>query len=171
VAGDQDEPGASVEAIERLYAEQLGRFRRLAHSLVGDPELARDVVQDAFAAAVRARDSFRGEGELEGWLWRLVVNSALSERRRQRRRPLHSPLNDGISVTNGRVGLVSELGAAVGLLPERQRLVVFLHYYADLDYARVAELLGISPGTVAATLNQARAALRHAIETLEASHD
>src|ERR1700733_4564598 len=81
VATDQDESGASTEAIERLYAEQLGRFRRLARALVGDSELARDVVQKAFAAAVRGRRSFRGEGDLEGWLWRLVVNSALGGRR------------------------------------------------------------------------------------------
>ena len=50
------------------------------------------------------------------------------------------------------------------LLTERQREIVFLHYYADLDYAAIAEALAISPGTVGATLNAARQALRAALE-------
>jgi len=45
-------------------------------------------------------------------------------------------------------------------LPERQRLVLFLRYYADLDYAEIARALGIRRGTVSATLNQAHASLR-----------
>jgi RNA polymerase sigma factor (sigma-70 family) len=45
-------------------------------------------------------------------------------------------------------------------LPERQRLVLFLRYYADLDYAAIARVLGIRRGTVSATLSQAHAALR-----------
>jgi RNA polymerase sigma factor (sigma-70 family) len=44
-------------------------------------------------------------------------------------------------------------------LPERQRLALFLRYYADLDYATIAQALAISGGTVGATLNQAREAL------------
>jgi RNA polymerase sigma factor (sigma-70 family) len=49
-------------------------------------------------------------------------------------------------------------------LPERQRLAVFLRYYADLDYTAIGEALGISAGTVAATLNAAHAALRGRLE-------
>jgi RNA polymerase sigma factor (sigma-70 family) len=45
-------------------------------------------------------------------------------------------------------------------LTDRQRLIVFLHYYADLDYRRIAQILGISEGTVGATLSAARSALR-----------
>jgi RNA polymerase sigma factor (sigma-70 family) len=45
-------------------------------------------------------------------------------------------------------------------LPERQRLALFLRYYADLDYRTIADTLGIRPGTVAATLNAAHATLR-----------
>jgi len=50
------------------------------------------------------------------------------------------------------------------LLTERQREIVFLHYYADLDYAAIADALQISPGTVGATLNAARRTLRAALE-------
>jgi RNA polymerase sigma-70 factor (ECF subfamily) len=64
---------------------------------------------------------------------------------------------------------LGELQALVRELPERQRLVLFLHYYADLDYAAIADVLEISVGTVGATLNQARSALRRLLDELEVS--
>jgi RNA polymerase sigma factor (sigma-70 family) len=56
-----------------------------------------------------------------------------------------------------------EIGLPLELLTERQREVLFLHYYADLDYDMIARALGISPGTVGATLSAARQTLRGAI--------
>jgi RNA polymerase sigma factor (sigma-70 family) len=52
----------------------------------------------------------------------------------------------------------------IGRLPERQRLALFLRYYADLDYAAIADVLGVRPGTVAATLNAAHTTLRRRLE-------
>jgi RNA polymerase sigma factor (sigma-70 family) len=49
-------------------------------------------------------------------------------------------------------------------LPERQRLALFLRYYADLDYQSIAATLGVAPGTVGATLNAAHAALRNSLK-------
>jgi RNA polymerase sigma factor (sigma-70 family) len=96
-----------------------------------------------------------------------VVNAALSERRRRSPdSPEHVPDADDAS-RNGH----SEEGAvraAVALLPERQRLVLFLRYYADLDYQTIAEALGIAPGTVAAALHAARAAVRRRLEEVHA---
>jgi RNA polymerase sigma-70 factor (ECF subfamily) len=57
----------------------------------------------------------------------------------------------------------AELGLPLELLTERQREVLFLHYYADLDYTTIAQALGISPGTVGATLSAARQTLRAAL--------
>ena len=54
----------------------------------------------------------------------------------------------------------TEIREHLARLPERQRLALFLRYYADLDYASIADVLGIRRGTVSATLNQAHAALR-----------
>jgi RNA polymerase sigma factor (sigma-70 family) len=58
--------------------------------------------------------------------------------------------------------------AALALLPERQRLALFLRYYADLDYAGIAEALGIARGTVSATLHAARSNLRTKLKEVEA---
>ena len=55
-------------------------------------------------------------------------------------------------------------GRSIGRLPERQREALFLRYYADLDYVTIADALGISSGTVGATLSQARESLRKVLE-------
>jgi len=61
-----------------------------------------------------------------------------------------------------------DLRARLAALPERQRLVVFLRYFADLGYAEIAQLLGIEVGTVSATLHAAHAALRSQLEEVTA---
>lgn len=151
---------ASLDEIERVYRGQLPDFRRVAAAVVGDRELACDVVQEAFADAVRRRASFRREGTVEAWLWRIVVNAARDQRRRG------SPTVEAeVETTNGgRSEVEDEVRLAVALLPERQRLVLFLRYYADLDYATIATVLEISPGTVGATINAAHASLRPLVE-------
>ena len=63
--------------------------------------------------------------------------------------------------TNGHAESWPELRAAVAMLPERQRLAVFLRHYADLDYGQIAEVLGVERGTVAATLHAAHRTLRN----------
>jgi RNA polymerase sigma-70 factor (ECF subfamily) len=155
--------GASLDELEAAYRSSLPRFRRVAAAIVGDRERACDVVQDAFGTAIRKRRSFRGSGPLEAWLWRLVVNEA-----RDQARPFQPPLEElsarGEAHTNGGADARDELRVAVALLPERQRLVLFLRYYADLDYAAIAEALEIAPGTVAATLNAAHATLRRTLQ-------
>jgi RNA polymerase sigma factor (sigma-70 family) len=146
--------------IEALYRARLGAFRRVARAILGDPDAARDAVQEAFASVVRSRGSFRGEGSFEGWVWRTVVNAARMQRRATRPAV---PLDEE-TAANGHAHPDPQLRAAVAALPERQRLVLFLRYYADLDYAAIAETLEISPGTVAATLNSARSSLRSVLE-------
>lgn len=153
----------TLEEIESLYRERLAAFRRVARGIVGDDEGARDAVQEAFALAVRNRKRFRGEGSLEGWIWRTVVNSARMQRRAEAARPT-APLVDHDPASNGHPPIDARVRAAVAALPERQRLVLFLHYFADLGYATIADVLEISPGTVAATLNSARASLRRVLE-------
>lgn len=144
-----------LEELEALYRERLPEFRRVAAAIAGDREAGRDAVQEAFARAVRKRRSFRGRGTLEAWVWRIVVNSARDARRRQPR-PLPTAPGGGRDCFDPRLPLE--------LLSERQREVVFLHYFAGLQYDEIAEALGISPGTVGATLNTARRTLRRALE-------
>ena len=150
--------GASMEELEALYRSRFDAFARVAASVAGDG--ARDAVQEGFATAVRRRRSFRGDGPLEAWVWRIVLNAARTQARR------HLP-HPGLRGSEPLTPTVSDEGgvrAAVAGLPERQRLAVFLRYYADLDYDSIATALGVKPGTVAATLNAAHATLRGRLE-------
>ena len=155
--------GALLGDIETIYRARLPQFRRVAAAIVQDREVGCDAVQNAFAQAVRQRETFRGEGPLEAWLWRAVVNAA-----RNARRDAPTELSadvDAATRMNGDEPAADErVRAAVALLPERQRHVLFLRYYADLDYRTIAEALGLSPGTVGATLNAAHASMRALLE-------
>ena len=155
--------GASLDELEELYRSRFDVFARVAASVTGDSERARDVVQEAFATAVRKRGSFRSEGPLEAWVWRIVLNAARSDVRRS------TPAVDYEQAsTNAHPARDAELRVALARLPERQRTAVFLRYYADLDYVAIGEALGIRPGTVAATLNAAHTALRSRLEEVQA---
>lgn len=150
--------------IEVLYRRDFHRFLRVAEALCGEAETARDAVQDAFASALRSTGSFRRESSLETWLWAAVVNAARSARRRRRG---HDPFDELADRRAAAPPYGASLPAAVAALPERQRIVLFLRYYADLDYAAIAAALGISTGTVGATLNHAHAALRRGLQEVQ----
>jgi len=153
---------AALEALGEAYKRRYVRYLRVAEAIVGDSELARDVVQEAFARLVRSRSEFRGEGSLDGWAWRTVVNTASNARRD--RRPGHVALDASLEPSANGHSSYAGVRALLASLPERQRLVLFLRYYADLDYRSIAEALEIQPGTVGATLNQAHAAIRRLLE-------
>jgi RNA polymerase sigma-70 factor, ECF subfamily len=151
--------GASLEELERLYRERRDVFLGVATAITRDDSLAADALHDGFVAAVRARAGFRGEGSLDGWVWRLVVNAArrVAETRLRPAAPAFGP-NGSPEEPDAAIRSV------VAALPERQRLAVFLRYYADLDYDAIAEALDMRPGTVAATLNAARTTIRRQLE-------
>jgi RNA polymerase sigma-70 factor (ECF subfamily) len=153
--------GVTVVALEALYRDELARFVRAAAAIAGDEGLGRDAVQEAFAQAVRARKAFRREGPLEAWVWRIVVNEALRLRRRRLDHVPEGPTAEAVDGLTERDGAVR---AWVAALPERQRLAVFLRYFADLDYRSIAVALGVEVGTVSATLAAAHAALERSLK-------
>lgn len=147
-----------LDEIERTYRQRYAHFRRVAQAITRDDELARDAVQEGFAGAIRGRRGFRGEAPLDAWLWRAVVNAAL-----RLRRPSESELPDDLESP-----LLDEVPGDVELdlapLTERQKLVLFLRYYADLDERTIGRTLGIERGTVSATVHTALATLRRSLE-------
>ncbi len=156
--------GARLEDIEQLYRERYASFVRAAATVLRDPEAARDTVQEAFARAVRSRGTFDGRGSLEAWLFRIVVNAARSNTPADQVTTTGTE-GDGETWNGGlRDPEEAAVRALVSTLPERQRVALFLRFYADLDYEGIAHVLGIRPGTVAATLNAARLSLERRLE-------
>ena len=151
--------GATLGEVEGVYRARFPEFMRVATAITGNAESGRDAVQDAFVRAVRHRARFRREGPLDAWIWRLVTNAARDEVSRQRRRAAE-PVSAPADANGSRADEADyELRVAVALLPERQRLALFLRYYADLDYTTIGDVLAVRPGTVAATLSAAHRAL------------
>jgi RNA polymerase sigma factor (sigma-70 family) len=159
--------GNLIAELEALYRARYRQFVRVATAIVGE-ERAHDVVQEAFARAIRSSSSYRGEGTVEAWLWQVLINAARAERSG---RADTSPLEDEevAVVGNGHPTDDLDIRAWVVSLPERQKLAVFLRYYADLDYRTVAFVLGVEVGTVSATLSAAHTSLRRSLK--EVSRD
>lgn len=111
--------------------------------------------------AIRQRRDYRGSGSIEAWVWRIVVNEA----RRLARNPHLEPLDAESEPTgNGHFEDPFDLRLWISALPERQRVALFLRYYADLEYRTIADVLGVEIGTVSATLNAAHQTLRRRLE-------
>ena len=138
-----------VSEIESIYRERYRHFLRVATAIVGDEATGHDAVQEAFSRVLTQRASFRGEGPLEAWVWRVVVNAARHQRRaRAARREWPepgstSPTTEEETGSNGHPESDSGVRSWIAALPERQRLAVFLRYFADLDYQSIATALEI----------------------------
>jgi RNA polymerase sigma factor (sigma-70 family) len=154
--------GATPSDLEALYRDKFVRFARVATAICRDGEAGRDAVQSAFVAAVKNRRSFRGEGSLEAWVWRIVVNEA----RRASAGTDVVPLSEAGEAPSSNGDVDDPLGVRrfIAALPPREREVVFLRYFADLDYATIASVLGVERGTVSATLSSAHQTLRKRLE-------
>ena len=160
----------TLRELESLYERHFGAFAHCAYAITADRELARDAVQEAFAYAIRRRPTMQNPKALEAWMWRVVSSRAVDlGRRRLRHERVESqerPADTGIELQTP-VEL-SEIARALRALPERQRLILFLRYYADLDYSAIGRAVGVSPGTVAAALNAAHSALKGRLMAYEA---
>jgi RNA polymerase sigma factor (sigma-70 family) len=144
-----------MNSLEQLYRERYIGFRNALAPITGSRESAHDVVQEAFAVALRNRRKLRRQASLAPWVWRIAYRLAL----RTRSQATTEELPDDLTILDE----VRDpaLAAAIRSLPPRRRLVVFLRYFAGFSYAEIADALEIGEGTVAATLAQAHAALHH----------
>jgi RNA polymerase sigma factor (sigma-70 family) len=156
-------PAVSLEAIEALYRTRAADLFRFALAKSGDPERARDAVQDGFAHAIKSRATFRGTGPLEAWVARCVINAAYDLNRAVSQTPAeHDDVAaDSVIESDAGAAVVRE---AVQRLPARQRDALYLRYYLDLDYRAIADVLDVEVGTVSATLHAARNSLRDALQ-------
>lgn len=172
VAGDR-------EALDELFHRYRMTAYRVAHRLLGHEADALDAVQEAFIKALTHLPGFQGRSSFKTWLLRVVSNAALDLGRQRGRRDMLSmdalgarsreeiePLvhpDPGFDLE--RADLRVTLDEALAQLPFPQRQTFVLHAEAELSYREVAEVLGISIGTVMSRLFYARQKLRVLLET------
>jgi RNA polymerase sigma-70 factor (sigma-E family) len=157
------------EAIAGLYRAHRLNLLRLASFLVDDRAVAEELVQDAFAALYQRWSSLATRSAAPAYLRITVVNGARSARRRQGivRRHLRVAEPDATPPADFAMLLAEEhreVVTALRRLPRRQREVLVLRYWASLDEAEIAEMLGISRGTVKSTVSRALDALENTLK-------
>ena len=138
-----------------------------------NPDDALDATQEAMIAIARGIGRFDGRSAFTTWLYRVATNAALDELRRGSRRPVAVDVVDSDvaaaeppidSVVIDRV----DVDAALASLPVEFRAAVVLRDLCDLDYAEIADVLGIPPGTVRSRIARGRALLTSALGNPEA---
>jgi RNA polymerase sigma-70 factor (ECF subfamily) len=166
--------GGDREALEELFRRYRALAYRVAHRLLGHEADALDAVQEGFAKALTHLTGFQGRSTFKTWLLRVVSNAALDLGRQRGRRETLSldafpgtereridpRAEDDPAAGLERADLRRLIDQALAMLPEAQRRTFVLHAEAGLSYREVAEVLGISIGTVMSRLYYARQKLR-----------
>lgn len=151
-----------------MLRRHVDRVHALCRRMTGNDADADDATQEALLAVVRGIDRFDGRASFTTWVYRVATNACLDELRRRRRRPtLPGDDLDGrhpaqrpwdADGTNGVAARV-DLDAALAQLPSEQRAAVVLRDLCQLDYAGIAEILDIPPGTVRSRIARGRGRL------------
>ena len=149
-------------ALERLLHAHADRIHAVCRRIIANPEDALDATQEAMLAVARGITRFDASARISTWIYRVATNAALDELRRQRRRPVPAepavaadPRGDGSAAVDARL----DVDAALASIPEDFRVAVVLRDLCDLDYAEIAEVLDVPPGTVRSRIARGRAAL------------
>src|SRR5215212_4007686 len=152
------DPLAPNALVERLYAE----LYRYAFSVLRDERAAEDAVQDAFERAFSALGRYTEERlrdmRLRPWLYRITLNVARNRPRRRREVPVEE-VPAVLGSDESRESVMDVL-AALGRLPEKQRVAVTLRYLQDLPYAEISGVTGWPEGTAKTLVHRGLMRLR-----------
>ena len=174
-----DEAGAFEELVERYQHRLVG----IMNHLVGNNEEAEDLAQEVFFRVYRARKKYRPRSKFSTWLFTIANNLALNSLRSKQRKPVVRLLSPGDSGPMGarpqeqmvpdpgtgpmqkvqKVELADRIREALDGLGERQKMAVVLNKFEDMNYAEIAEIMGLSTKAIKSLLSRARMNLRAAL--------
>lgn len=174
-----DEPGAFEELVEQYQ----NRLVAVLHHLLGNPEEAEDLAQEVFLRVYRSRARYRPRAKFSTWLFTIANNLALNALRTRQRKPVVTldvhdsgplgprPAEQLVRDRNHQPmqhmqqqELAAIIRQALDGLNERQRVAVVLNKFEDMNYAEIAEVMGLSVKAVKSLLSRARMNLRHALQ-------
>jgi RNA polymerase sigma-70 factor (ECF subfamily) len=183
VASDDPAQRRDLILLEQARAGNLDAFNdlvlcyqdllfALVARMVPDRDQASDAVQEAFFSAYRHMDAFRG-GSVRSWLSRIAINAAMDAQRLKKRRPADpypeleddswqppSPASDDPVNTALEVERHRALNDALARITGDQRAAIVLFDVEGYDYGEIAEMTGVSLGTVKSRIHRGRLALR-----------
>ena len=143
----------ATEAFESWYRQAHPRLIAALVSFCGSVEIAADAADEACMRAMVRWDRVSGMDSPDGWVYRVAVNHA---KRRMRRARMERLLLAKHRRADSLPAPAAEMWDAVGRLPLRQRTAVVLRYVVDMPESEIAVVMGVSRGTVASTLSDAR---------------
>jgi RNA polymerase sigma-70 factor (sigma-E family) len=155
-----------VPVFAELVEARSNSLLRLAYAVVGDHQLAQDLLQEALVKVYVAWPKLRDASSAEAYARRTIVTTAVSWRRR---RSFHEPPTAVVpdlqedAHESDRLATHDVLWQQVRRLPPRQRAALVLRYYEDLSEAETADLMGCSTGTVKSQLSAALSKLRERV--------
>jgi RNA polymerase sigma-70 factor (ECF subfamily) len=152
------------EALDELLRRHSALVHAVCRRVLGNADDALDATQDALLSIARKIHLFDGRARFTTWCYRVATNAALDEARRRNRRPrpvevLGEPApRDGVP-SDTQVADRLDIDAALAQLSPDYRAAVALRDLVGMDYAEIAEVLGVPPGTVRSRISRGRAAL------------
>jgi RNA polymerase sigma-70 factor (ECF subfamily) len=167
-----------VTAFNGLVMHYQSLAYNVAYRIMGEPQAAEDATQEAFISAYKALNRFRG-GSFKAWLMRIVTNSCYDELRRRKRRPQSSldeltedneafaflrSKAEGPEDYQQQVELVQAIENCLQTLPDDQRVTAVLCDIEGYNYNEIADIEGISLGTVKSRISRARSKLRDCLQ-------
>ena len=152
-----------TEALDALLRRHASMIHAVCRRVLADADDALDATQNAMIAIARRIELFDGRAKFSTWCYRVATNAALDEARRRARRPapvedLPEPRADTVLVDDAVAGRL-DVDAALARLSPEHRAAVALRDLLGLDYAEIASVLEIPPGTVRSRIARGRAAL------------
>jgi len=167
-----------VAAYNRLVLHYQSLVYNVVYRIMGEPQGAEDMTQEAFISAYNALNRFRG-GSFKAWLLRIATNACYDELRRHKRRPqssldeltddnesfafLRSP-EEGPEAQQQRLEMVRAIEQCLEALPDDQRVTAVLRDVEGYDYNEIADITSSSLGTVKSRLSRARSKLRDCLQ-------
>jgi len=170
---------------EKLLRDLQDPWYRMCLGLLGDPEKARDAVQETAVRFLKQLPGFRGDSQLRTWSLGIALNVAREiKRSRAREAPSSSPLLEAADISGSAPGLRrigpgpeaapdsaaeagerrDQLHVMLASLPQRQREAIVLRFFEELSVEETAVAMSCAPGTVKATVHQALRALRQKLK-------
>jgi len=169
----------SAKNFDTLYKNHVDLMYRFAHRLCGEPEAAKDLVQETFLNAYRGIDRFRGDAQISTWLYTIASRACLRMRRRRKGAPERElSLEEFIPTSDGEFhlqipidGLTPEaalqnkqlrdmLDAAINQLPKKYKMVLVLRDMEGLSAKEVGAIMGLNERAVKSRLHRARLFVR-----------
>jgi RNA polymerase sigma-70 factor, ECF subfamily len=183
-------PPQSSEAFDKLYREHIDLVYRYAHRLCGEPESAKDLVQETFLNAYRGLKHFRGEARVSTWLYTIASRACLRMRRKRKGAPERElSLEEFIPTSEGEFrlqvpidGLTPEqalenkelreaLEQAINKLPKKYRMALVLRDMEGLSAGETGAIMGLTDRAVKSRLHRARLFVRRELSGRGMAHD